>query len=103
MLRIMRQHGSDRNVLMAGNPVPPDPLNEREQEILQRLANGLSDQQIADDLFLSLNTVKWYNRQIYSKLGVSNRTQAIVQARATGLFDAAAPSANPLPPIQTSH
>jgi serine/threonine-protein kinase PknK len=47
----------------------PDPLNEREKEILRQLSTGLSDQQIAGELFLSLNTVKWYNRQIYSKLG----------------------------------
>jgi pimeloyl-ACP methyl ester carboxylesterase/DNA-binding CsgD family transcriptional regulator len=63
-----------------------DQLTEREHEILVRLSNGLSDQQIADELFLSLNTVKWYNRQIYSKLGVSNRTQAITHARASGLL-----------------
>jgi DNA-binding CsgD family transcriptional regulator len=66
---------------------PPDQLNEREQEILRRLSAGMSDQQIADELFLSLNTVKWYNRQIYSKLRVSNRIQAITQARAMGLLD----------------
>jgi pimeloyl-ACP methyl ester carboxylesterase/DNA-binding CsgD family transcriptional regulator len=64
------------------------PINKREREILERLASGLSDQQIADELFLSLNTVKWYNRQIYSKLGVSGRTQAITKARALGLFGA---------------
>jgi predicted ATPase/DNA-binding CsgD family transcriptional regulator len=69
-----------------------DPLNTRENEILQRLANGLSDQQIADDLFLSPNTVKWYNRQLYSKLGVTNRTQAIVVAQQNGLVDNARPS-----------
>jgi DNA-binding CsgD family transcriptional regulator len=60
-----------------------DTLNQRETEILQRLSAGQSDQQIADELFLSLNTIKWYNRQIYSKLGVSSRTQAI--ACVTGL------------------
>jgi predicted ATPase/DNA-binding CsgD family transcriptional regulator len=60
--------------------IAADALNQRETEILPRLAAGLSDQQIADDLFLSLNTVKWYNRQIYSKLGVSSRTQAIAWA-----------------------
>jgi predicted ATPase/DNA-binding CsgD family transcriptional regulator len=64
-----------------------DSLNEREQEILKRLAAGLSDQQIADDLILSLNTVKWYNRQIYSKLGVSSRTQAIASAKDLHLLD----------------
>jgi pimeloyl-ACP methyl ester carboxylesterase len=54
---------------------------------LERLAAGLSDQQIAADLFLSSNTVRWYNRQIYAKLGVGNRTHAIAQARALGLLD----------------
>jgi pimeloyl-ACP methyl ester carboxylesterase/DNA-binding CsgD family transcriptional regulator len=61
-------------------------LNEREKEILERLSIGLSDQQIARELFLSLNTVKWYNRQIFSKLDVRNRTEAIAQARALGLL-----------------
>ena len=56
---------------------PIDPLNKRETEILTRLSAGLTDQQIAEELFLSLNTVKWYNRQIYQKLGVHNRAQAI--------------------------
>lgn len=50
-----------------------DALGEREQAILRLLAEGLSERQIAQELFLSLNTVKWYNRQIYSKLGVSSR------------------------------
>jgi pimeloyl-ACP methyl ester carboxylesterase/DNA-binding CsgD family transcriptional regulator len=71
---------------MEGKVTPSDQLTEREHEILERLSTGLSDQQIADQLFLSPNTVRWYNRQIYSKLGVSNRTQAIAQARALGLL-----------------
>ena len=61
-------------------------LTERENEILERLAKGLSDQEIAGELFLSLNTVKWYNRQIYGKLGVNNRTQAIVRAHELQLY-----------------
>ena len=69
------------------------PMNKREREILERLATGLSDQQIADELFLSLHTVKWYNRQIFNKLGVSSRTQAITKARALGLFSANDPLA----------
>jgi pimeloyl-ACP methyl ester carboxylesterase/DNA-binding CsgD family transcriptional regulator len=64
------------------------PMNKREREILERLAAGSSDQQIADELFLSLHTVKWYNRQIFNKLGVSSRTQAITKARALGLVGA---------------
>ena len=64
-----------------------DLLTEREHEILKRLSVGLSDQEIAAELFLSANTVKWHNRQIYSKLGVSNRTQAIAHAQMQGLLD----------------
>ena len=71
------------------------PMNKREREILERLATGLSDQQIADELFLSLHTVKWYNRQIFNKLGVSSRMQAITKARALGLFAANDPLAPP--------
>ena len=56
-------------------------LNEREREILQRLSAGFSDQHIADELCLSLHTIKWYNRQMYSKLGVKSRTQAIARAK----------------------
>lgn len=70
------------------------PMNKREREILERLATGLSDQQIADELYLSLHTVKWYNRQIFSKLGVSSRTQAITKARALGLVGANDPLAS---------
>ena len=76
---------------------PPDSLNEREREILRRLAAGLSDRQIADELFLSPNTVKWYNRQIYAKLSVRNRTQGIAQARAMGLLDTGRVAATLLP------
>lgn len=79
----------------------PDHLTEREIEILEKLSAGLSDQQIAADLFLSSNTVRWYNRQIYSKLGVRNRTQAIIQARALGLLELERNPASPL--FQTSH
>ena len=73
-------------------------LNEREQEILQRLSAGFSDQQIADELFLSLNTIKWYNRQMYSKLGVKSRTQAIARAKDLVLPErASGGSTSPLP------
>jgi predicted ATPase/DNA-binding CsgD family transcriptional regulator len=61
---------------MDGKAALPEPLTEREQQILARLSAGLSDHQIAVELFLSVNTVKWYNRQIYAKLGVASRAQA---------------------------
>jgi predicted ATPase/DNA-binding CsgD family transcriptional regulator len=77
-------------------------LNKRETEVLARLSAGLTDQQIADELFLSLHTVKWYNRQIYSKLGVGSRTQAIAHAAGTGLLDRDAPISLPLPASSTN-
>lgn len=72
---------------MTRKAISPDLLNEREKEILQRLSTGLSDQQIADELFLSLHTIKWYNRQIYSKLGVRSRTQAIAHVKDLNALD----------------
>jgi ATP/maltotriose-dependent transcriptional regulator MalT len=64
------------------NAALPEPLSERELSILEAIAEGLSNQAIADRLFLSLGTVKWYTGQIYGKLSVQTRTQAIAQARA---------------------
>lgn len=56
-------------------------LSRRPAEILDLLAEGLSDREIAERLVMTINTVKWYNRQIYRILGVSSRTQAIAIAR----------------------
>jgi predicted ATPase/DNA-binding CsgD family transcriptional regulator len=63
-----------------------DPLTERELEILQLLAKGWSDRKIANDLVLALETVKWYNKRVYSKLSAKNRTEAVARARELGLF-----------------
>lgn len=56
-------------------------LTLREQEILQLIIQGKANREIATALFIELSTVKWYIRQIYTKLGVHNRRQAIVRAR----------------------
>lgn len=66
---------------------PLDPLTEREIEILYLLKAGYSNKRIANHSHLSLNTVKWYTKQIYSKLGVRSRTQAIIQAEKLGLYE----------------
>jgi len=60
-------------------------LNPREREILVALANGLSNKEIAAELFLSVNTIKIYTTQIYRKLGVTRRTEAAAAARKLGL------------------
>ncbi len=56
-------------------------LTQREREILGLLADGLTNREIADRLYLSHETIKWYNKQLYGKLGVSNRTQAAAMAQ----------------------
>lgn len=57
-------------------------LSKRELEVLQLIADGHSNQEIADLLFVSLNTAKTHISHIYAKLGVSRRTQAVQKARA---------------------
>jgi len=63
-----------------------EPLSERELEVLQRIAEGLTNREIANRLFLSPNTVKVHTRNIYGKLGAHNRTQAVARARAEGIL-----------------
>ena len=62
-----------------------EPLSERELEVLRLICAGKSNQEIADELFLALNTVKRHVSNLYGKLGVSRRTQAIIEARRLGL------------------
>lgn len=59
-----------------GEEAAPDPLTERENDVLQRLAQGLTNKQIALALGISEHTVKFHVSSIYTKLGVSNRTEA---------------------------
>jgi len=61
-------------------------FSERETEILRLLSDGLSNREIGDTLALSPETVKWYNKQIFSKLGVTSRTRAAAAAGEYGLL-----------------
>jgi LuxR family maltose regulon positive regulatory protein len=63
-----------------------EPLSEREIEVVQFIAEGLTNQEIASRLFLSPNTVKVHTRNIYGKLGANNRTQAATKARDLGIL-----------------
>ncbi|MEO8395458.1 MAG: response regulator transcription factor [Chloroflexota bacterium] len=63
-----------------------DSLTERELDILRLIAEGRSNREIAEQLVLALGTVKWYISEIYGKLGVESRTQAIARARALNLL-----------------
>jgi LuxR family maltose regulon positive regulatory protein len=63
-----------------------DPLTPRERDVLHLVSQGFSNQEIADKLFIALNTVKRHTSSIYGKLGVKSRTQAAAQARELGLL-----------------
>ena len=63
-----------------------DPLSKREIEVLKLIAQGLSNNEIGEKLFLALDTVKGHNRRIFSKLDVKNRTMAITKARSLNIL-----------------
>ncbi len=63
-----------------------EPLSQRELEVLQLIAQGLSNREISERLFLALDTIKGHNRRIYDKLQVQSRTEAIAHARELGLL-----------------
>jgi LuxR family maltose regulon positive regulatory protein len=63
-----------------------EPLSARELEVLGLIAEGHSNQEIAAKLYLSLNTVKVHSSNIYGKLGVNSRTQAVAKAKTLGIL-----------------
>src|SRR5260221_14172662 len=77
-----------------------DQLTHRELEVLHLIADGLSNQEIAERLFITLGTVKWYVKQLFSKLNASSRTQAVALARTAGLLD---PTQNQVKPNAPPH
>lgn len=64
-----------------------EPFSSRELEVLQLLADGLSNREIAEKLFISVETVKWYNKQMFLKLGVNSRIQAANKAAELNLLE----------------
>ncbi len=68
--------------------IPPQKfdLSKREYEVLQLINQGLSNQEIAEKLFVSLNTVKTHTSNLFVKLAVKRRTQAIQRAKEIGLI-----------------
>ena len=61
-------------------------ISKRELEVLLLLGKGLSNQEIADTLFVSQNTIKTHTSRLFEKLDVKNRTQAMLKAQEMGLI-----------------
>ncbi|MNP22297.1 Transcriptional regulatory protein DevR (DosR) [compost metagenome] len=68
------------------SPCDPEELTSREISVLRLLAEGMSNQQVSDFLFISTNTVKSHARSIHAKLGATRRTQAILIAKSMGVL-----------------
>ncbi len=68
-------------------PALPEPLTPRELELLQFIAAGRSNQEIADRLVITVGTVKWYLNHLYAKLDVRGRMQAVARARELGVIN----------------
>ena len=69
---------------LATTPVGRAGLSARETEVLELICHGLSNLEIAEQLFVSVNSVKTYVRQIYQKIGVTRRAQAVAWGLANG-------------------
>jgi ATP/maltotriose-dependent transcriptional regulator MalT len=61
-------------------------LSKREMEVLQLMAEGLSNHEIASRLFVSLNTIKTHSSKVFEKLEVNRRTQAVDKAKKLSLI-----------------
>ncbi|MCS6841792.1 MAG: helix-turn-helix transcriptional regulator [Roseiflexus sp.] len=64
-----------------------EPLTIREREVLRLMARGLTYQQIASELIISVNTVRYHIKSLYSKLRVTSRSLALARARALRLLE----------------
>ena len=87
-LEAEKQQNTGESPLSTSPPSQPliEPLSQRELEILQLVAQGLSNREISERLFLALSTVKTHNRNIFGKLAVQRRTEAVARARELGLL-----------------
>jgi LuxR family maltose regulon positive regulatory protein len=77
----------DEEVLeVVDSGIQAEALSSRELAVLKLIAQGCSNQEISEQLFISLHTVKTHARHINSKLGVERRTQAVARAKALGVL-----------------
>ena len=77
----------DLSLQASAQPLLPEPLTDREAEVLELLAAGLTNREIAEKLVISPETVKKHAGNIFGKLGVSSRTEAAARARELDLLD----------------
>ncbi len=80
-----REDKSDLPPAPSAQPLT-EPLSRRELEVLRLIAQGLSNSEISERLFLALDTVKGHNRRIFGKLEIHSRTEAVARARELGLL-----------------
>ncbi|MFW6097037.1 MAG: LuxR C-terminal-related transcriptional regulator [Chloroflexota bacterium] len=78
--------GEEQSGGSPGQEALVEPLTARELEVLALVAQGLSNREIGERLFIALNTVKGHNRRIFGKLQVGRRTEAVARARELGLL-----------------
>jgi len=84
--KLLAAFRDDPLILISTQGVLPEPLSQREQEVLRLMVAGLTNREIAETLVISPETVKKHTGSIYSKLGVGNRTAAAARARELDLL-----------------
>ncbi len=84
---LLEKFGGPTTRPTSSGPALIEPLSETENEILVFLAQGLTNEEIATNRVVSVNTVKWHLKNIFGKLGVRNRTAAVARARGLGLVE----------------
>ena len=88
--RLVRDQPTDNATAVVGNGSAsigtPDPLSEREQEVLRHLASDLTGPEIARQLYISLNTLRTHTKRIFTKLNVTSRAAAVRRGRQLGLL-----------------
>jgi two-component system response regulator DesR len=86
VVKAVRMVGLGMNVFTPGSEPAPLGLSPREREVLDLIAEGATNRQIGERLFLSRHTVKEHTSAVYRKLGVRNRAEAVQQAQRRGLL-----------------
>jgi DNA-binding CsgD family transcriptional regulator len=88
LVRTRRLGNEDVRPTDVATPTVDPGLSPREMQVMRLIASGSTNDEIAQQLFLGINTIKTYIRTAYRKVGVSRRSQAIIWGREHGLVDA---------------